>query len=809
MCKDVRFFSSKCAFFSCETWTRPGRETNTFPGKVFFNVPAALPPGRGRPSGGLEWSISPSLMPKCISSSSQHIAVHFGAIDVSAIGVYYKPDTDIDDMIYDLRLRRRCTRRLNTFGQRPTQTTPHPPLRVPRRPLPSDRTPVFRRVFSAAEQTIAAQLLRILLLRAGIESNPGPDSNTMESLTILQLNVNGLKGKLIEVVDFMQKHTITVAAIQETKLTARTKLPLTPGYTLVRADRGRNKGGGLAYLIHDSVPFREYKLTQPPGQEIHLECLAIAIKTKEEEMILTNVYIPPTSSCEAGYVPTIQHLIPAGKLSLLMGDINAHHTLWASSHPEDTRGRIIAAEVEVSDMTVLNTDTPTFQTPRNSSSPDISLVSASLALSTSWNTCPALGSDHVPILISLDLVPDKISAGNRTFINFKKANWEGFTKSTEEAFDNLPQPSCPEKAEQIFRKKLLKAAKQYIPVGRIPLVRPSFPTEAAQLAEIRDGLKRNDPTSPRITPLNNEIADLVNKHRRDKWLETIQGHEPGSKGLWSLIKSISNPKTSSKNQPIQFADKLTYNAKKAATKFNKQFTPRPAMKPSKEGRITRRRFRKLKDDAQYVFTCDQTKAAIRKAKSSKALGPDGLSAVHLKHLGPNGVKYLTQIFNNSVKTSTIPQIWRTARIVPIPKPNKPVGEAASYRPISLLSPAVKVLERLMLPTMSMHLEPADHQHGFRQGYSTTTALEAITDHITTGMNQPKPVKRTIAVALDLSKAFDMVNHDLLLRDILESSLPNHVKRWIYSYLRGRQTYVEFRNTTSKHRVVKQGVPQGG
>jgi hypothetical protein len=233
------------------------------------------------------------------------------------------------------------------------------------------------------------------------------------------------------------------------------------------------------------------------------------------------------------------------------------------------------------------------------------------------------------------------------------------------------------------------------------------------------------------------------------------------------------------------------------------------MKPSKEGRITRRRFRKLKDDAQYVFTCDQTKAAIRKAKSSKALGPDGLSAVHLKHLGPNGVKYLTQIFNNSVKTSTIPQIWRTARIVPIPKPNKPVGEAASYRPISLLSPAVKVLERLMLPTMSMHLEPADHQHGFRQGYSTTTALEAITDHITTGMNQPKPVKRTIAVALDLSKAFDMVNHDLLLRDILESSLPNHVKRWIYSYLRGRQTYVEFRNTTSKHRVVKQGVPQGG
>ena len=65
------------------------------------------------------------------------------------------------------------------------------------------------------------------------------------------------------------------------------------------------------------------------------------------------------------------------------------------------------------------------------------------------------------------------------------------------------------------------------------------------------------------------------------------------------------------------------------------------------------------------------------------------------------------------------------------------------------------------------------------------------------------------VALDLSRAFDCVNHDLLLADILESALPSAAKKWVAAYLRDRQTYVEFRNHKSTHRKVHQGVPQGG
>ena len=94
-------------------------------------------------------------------------------------------------------------------------------------------------------------------------------------------------------------------------------------------------------------------------------------------------------------------------------------------------------------------------------------------------------------------------------------------------------------------------------------------------------------------------------------------------------------------------------------------------------------------------------------------------------------------------------------------------------------------------------------------HSTTTALTAITTQIAHGLNQQRPCERTVLVALDLSKAFDTVSHTILFQDILQSSMPNNLKRWIVNYLSGRESFVEFRDKRSKPRRVKQGVPQGG
>ena len=190
------------------------------------------------------------------------------------------------------------------------------------------------------------------------------------------------------------------------------------------------------------------------------------------------------------------------------------------------------------------------------------------------------------------------------------------------------------------------------------------------------------------------------------------------------------------------------------------------------------------------------------------MGPDGISTLHLKHLGPSGISYLTEIFNLSVSTSQIPQIWKSSIIIPLLKTAKPAEESTSYRPVSLLCPAIKILERLLFPTLQENLPIPNFQHGFRKKHSTVSALNELNLDISEGFNKKKPPNRTVLLQIDLSKAFDKVSHVKLLQDINRSTLPPFVKRWLSCYLHGRQSKVNFRGQMSNSRNVRTGVPQG-
>merc|ERR1712074_137405 len=173
-----------------------------------------------------------------------------------------------------------------------------------------------------------------------------------------------------------------------------------------------------------------------------------------------------------------------------------------------------------------------------------------------------------------------------------------------------------------------------------------------------------------------------------------------------------------------------------------------------------------------------------------------------------GILYFTHLFNLSVAHSDIPAIWRKATIIAIPKPGKPNTQGSSYRPISLLFPTIKVLERLVLPHLQTGFNFAETQHGFRAARSTITALLPITEAVARGFNQPKPPTRTTIMSLDFSKAFDTVPHDLLLRRILDSDLNNNLIRWVAAFLNGRQARCQYQLARSRFRGARVGVPQG-
>ena len=202
--------------------------------------------------------------------------------------------------------------------------------------------------------------------------------------------------------------------------------------------------------------------------------------------------------------------------------------------------------------------------------------------------------------------------------------------------------------------------------------------------------------------------------------------------------------------------------------------------------------------------------AIKSCSNSRAFGPDLLSIFHLKNLGPKATEYLTALFNDSFKFSRISSIWKTSLVIPILKPGKDSSQGTSYRPISLLCLAAKVMEALILPEVNNHLLPSPEQHGFRPAHSTTSALLQLITDIATGFNQRKPPHRTVCVAVDLTAAFDTVYHNTLISKIARSTLPSSTTRWLSMscYLRGRQARTSCRGVKSSARIVHAGVPQG-
>ena len=178
----------------------------------------------------------------------------------------------------------------------------------------------------------------------------------------------------------------------------------------------QNHGGGLLTLIHKSINLSRRADSPDTLADSHLEELTITAKLGNTDLIITNVYIPPATSCTGGYNPSLYHLMMMTD-TLILGDFNAHHSLWYSSST-DSRGIMLENMVSGSNFGILNWDSTT-RLPGNAnpSSPDVSLASASLIISTNWQTKTNLGSDHLPILISLQLAVTINPIQHRTSIN--------------------------------------------------------------------------------------------------------------------------------------------------------------------------------------------------------------------------------------------------------------------------------------------------------------------------------------------------------------------------------------------------------
>ena len=148
-----------------------------------------------------------------------------------------------------------------------------------------------------------------------------------------------------------------MAVIQESKLSSKSKNPYIQNYTTVRKDRPQGHGGGLLVFIHESITFSKQPSSPVALSDLHLEELTIMADIGNTKLIISNIYIPPASSCSIGYQSSIEYLLTTPG-TLILGDFNANHpSLYSRS--TDARGKRMDDSINRSNFGILNWDSPT------------------------------------------------------------------------------------------------------------------------------------------------------------------------------------------------------------------------------------------------------------------------------------------------------------------------------------------------------------------------------------------------------------------------------------------------------------------
>jgi hypothetical protein len=209
----------------------------------------------------------------------------------------------------------------------------------------------------------------------------------------------------------------------------------------------------------------------------------------------------------------------------------------------------------------------------------------------------------------------------------------------------------------------------------------------------------------------------------------------------------------------------------------------------------------------HPSTAEEVSTIIR-LLPCKGCSHEFIPAYVFKYLLDELSPLISLLFNQSLSLGLFPDCLKVARVVPVFKGGNRLL-VNNYRPISTLTILSKIFEKLMCSRLKLFLKSfkilTNHQFGFRTGTSTSDAILQFTDFCYDSLNQKKILA---AVFLDLSKAFDTVNHFILLQKLNHIGVRGIMKDWFASYLNKRFQYVSIANNNSSRLNIKIGVPQG-
>ena len=313
---------------------------------------------------------------------------------------------------------------------------------------------------------------------------------------------------------------------------------------------------------------------------------------------------------------------------------------------------------------------------------------------------------------------------------------------------------------------------------------------------------------------HNARNSIIRLRKQEYFTRIIDENKGDISKTWKTVNEILGRKNTSKlPQFLQKGHKRIDDEKEIANTFNSYFTcigssiSKNVKKSSKHftdylGNSTRESIFFLPTNENEIIE------VVKQLRNTSSAGHDDISVTFLKKIIYAIATPLSIIFNLSITTGIVPNSLKLAKVTPVHKKGDK-HSVQNYRPISLLPAFSKILERIIYNRLYKHLLQnnilAKEQFGFRPLYSTEMALLCTLEQILTSLDNKETV---MAIFIDLSKAFDSLDHNVLLYKLEHYGIRGVPLHWFKNYLSDRKQFTSVNGTNSSTLPLTCGVPQG-
>ena len=648
-------------------------------------------------------------------------------------------------------------------------------------------------------------------------------------LHFIHLNINSVLSKIDELRIIANKSKASVIGITESKLD-KTVLDgeiNIDGYELVRSDRNRH-GGGVACYIRNDISF---SVRGDFSNEIENIFLDIFLP-KTRPILIGILYRPPDQS---GFLDKLSSAISKtscfdNQEVYILGDLNINLINTQKSHIPNGIKRY-REFCSLHGLKQLITS-PTRITENSSSLLDHVLTNSTDRVSQSGVVDTSL-SDHQLIYCTRKISRIKFNAHKYIRIrSLKNYNQSLFLEKLNEInFPDYSKFETVNDAYSDFVGKVTSVIDQIAPMKEIRVKNNSpdwFDAEIHEEIETRDKLfakfkkskKSNDHKN--YKKARNKVQHLINKKKKTFVVGKLNENIGKPKELWKSLKSLGLP--SKKNTPssicLENNGTLSFDSKTNAEIFKDFYSnlagdllkklPSPTNKFGIEA--VKKYYKNMNLEGESFSFRPTNHADILKlledVKTSKSAGIDNLAGKFLKEGASVLASPITDLCNLSISLSSFPDDCKIAKLKPLYK-KETKTKPKNYRPISLLPLISKVIEKVIHNQTQNFLNKnrilCSYQSGFRKHYSTDTCLSYLTNKVQTGFEEGL---LTGMVLIDLQKAFDTIDHGILLDKMKYLGFSTSTIDWFNSYLTNRSFIVNVGKEYSSPGKLSCGVPQG-